>query len=64
MKFKSRKIVFNAGRSIAEHLGDIAQNEFDVRETDIIVEFIKVDELINSCQEYKKLLIHQIDPNS
>lgn len=60
MKFKDRSIVFKAGNDISKNLGDIAQNEFEIRATDILVEFIKVDDVLNQLQAYKKLLIFQI----
>lgn len=64
MKFKNRAFVFDTGIRLSKELGGIAQNEFDVRETDVILEFIKIDALINNLQDYKKLIISQIDPSS
>ena len=61
LKFKNRKEVFEHGRSVSNNIGDIAQNETNLRETDIILEFIKVDELINKCQEYKRVLIINLE---
>lgn len=60
MKFKDRAVVFKTGSELSKSLGALAQNEFEVRETDIIVEFIKVDELINSLQQYKKLIVSEV----
>lgn len=59
--FKNREEVFNAGRTIsASRIGNIAQNEMPIRETDIILEFIEVDKVISELQDYKKLIITNI----
>lgn len=61
LKFKDRKAVFEAGRVISKNIGDIAQNEMPIRELDIILEFIKVDDLITELQNYKKIVINNLE---
>ncbi len=62
LRFKNRAKVFNAVRNMnLLHLGGIAQNEMILRETDILVEFIAVDREIDKLQEYKKLIISEIE---
>ena len=59
-KFINRELVFNSGRAISNELGNIAQNEMLLRETDILVEFIAVDKLIEQCLEYKRILVKEL----
>lgn len=60
-KFKNRERVFKEARKLGNNFGGIAQNEVPVRETDILVEFIAVDKLIEQCLEYKRILIQEIE---
>ena len=62
LRFKDREKVFNFKKLISFNtIGAIAQNEMVIRETDILLEFIRVDQVINSLQEYKKLIISNIE---
>jgi len=58
--FKNREEVFKVGRELRQDIGDIAQNEIPIRETDILIEFIKVDRLISELQNYKIMIIANI----
>ena len=60
-KLKDRCKVFETARSLSATLGDFAQNEYSLRETDILVEFIKVDTLIEQLLSYKRLIIQQTE---
>lgn len=61
LKIKNRELVFNEGRKISNKIGDFAQNEIVFRETDILLEFIKLDEIIEQIQNYKKLIIKNLE---
>jgi len=61
LRLKDRENVFKSGRRISNNIGDIAQNEMQLRETDILLEFIKVEDLINELQNYKRLVISNLE---